>query len=33
MQGVILFCVLGGEVLMRYRVRFSRTTRASEATV
>ena len=32
MQGVILFCVLGGEVLTRYRVRFSRRTRASEAT-
>jgi simple sugar transport system permease protein len=32
MQGVILFCVLGGEVLMRYRVRFSRGARASEAT-
>jgi len=32
MQGVILFCVLGGEVLTRYRVRFSRTARRSEAT-
>ena len=32
MQGVILFCVLGGEMLMRYRVRFSRGPRASEAT-
>ena len=32
MQGVILFCVLGGEVLMRYRVRFARGARASEAT-
>jgi ABC-type uncharacterized transport system permease subunit len=32
MQGVILFCVLGGELLMRYRVRFARGTRASEAT-
>jgi ABC-type uncharacterized transport system permease subunit len=32
MQGVILFCVLGGEMLMRYRVRFTRGTRASEAT-
>jgi ABC-type uncharacterized transport system permease subunit len=32
MQGVILFCVLGGEMLMRYRVRLARGTRASEAT-
>jgi simple sugar transport system permease protein len=32
MQGVILFCVLGGEILMRYRVRFARGDRASEAT-
>jgi simple sugar transport system permease protein len=32
MQGVILFCVLGGEMLMRYRVRFSRAARRSEAT-
>ena len=32
MQGVILFCVLGGEVLMRYRIRFRRTARTSEAT-
>jgi hypothetical protein len=32
MQGVILFCVLGGEVMMRYRVRFSRASRRSEAT-
>ena len=32
MQGVILFCVLGGEVLMRYRVRLSSGTRRSEAT-
>jgi len=31
MQGVILFCVLGGEMLTRYRVRLSRATRASEA--
>src|SRR4051812_32815213 len=31
MQGVILFCVLGGEILMRYRVRFARDARASEA--
>ena len=30
MQGVILFCVLGGEVLMRYRFRVSRGTRASQ---
>jgi simple sugar transport system permease protein len=32
MQGVILFCVLGGEVLTRYRVRSSRAARRSEAT-
>jgi simple sugar transport system permease protein len=32
MQGVILFCVLGGEVLMRYRIRLARTARTSEAT-
>jgi simple sugar transport system permease protein len=32
MQGVILFCVLGGEMLMRYRVRISRGSRTSEAT-
>jgi simple sugar transport system permease protein len=32
MQGVILFCVLGGEVMLRYRVRFSRASRRSEAT-
>jgi simple sugar transport system permease protein len=31
MQGVILFCVLGGEVLMRYRIRLSRGPRPSEA--
>jgi hypothetical protein len=24
MQGVILFCALGGELLVRYRVRFVR---------
>jgi general nucleoside transport system permease protein len=24
MQGVILFCALGGELLVRYRVRFAR---------
>jgi hypothetical protein len=28
---VILFCVLGGEVLMRYRIRLSRGPRPSEA--
>ena len=32
MQGLILFCVLGGEMLMRYRVRISRGSRTSEAT-
>ena len=24
MQGIILFCALGGELLIRYRVRFGR---------
>jgi hypothetical protein len=24
MQGLILFCALGGELLLRYRVRFGR---------
>jgi general nucleoside transport system permease protein len=32
MQGVILFCALGGEVLIRYRVRFGRRSRASAGT-
>jgi simple sugar transport system permease protein len=33
MQGLILFCALGGELLVRYRVRFgSRGARAAEAT-
>jgi simple sugar transport system permease protein len=33
MQGLILFCALGGELLVRYRVRFgSRSARAAEAT-
>jgi ABC-type uncharacterized transport system permease subunit len=27
MQGIILFCALGGEILIRYRVRFGRRTR------
>ena len=31
MQGVILFCVLGGELLTRYRVRISRSARAAGA--
>jgi hypothetical protein len=32
MQGLILFCALGGELLVRYRVRFgSRAARAAEA--
>jgi simple sugar transport system permease protein len=31
MQGLILFCTLGGELLVRYRIRIGRaTTRASE---
>ncbi len=29
MQGLILFCALGGEVLVRYRIRFGRPTHAS----
>jgi simple sugar transport system permease protein len=29
MQGIILFCVLGGELLIRYRVRFGRSARAA----
>jgi simple sugar transport system permease protein len=29
MQGIILFCVLGGELLIRYRVRVGRSARAS----
>jgi simple sugar transport system permease protein len=32
MQGLILFCALGGELLVRYRVRFARSRRAAEAT-
>ena len=32
MQGLILFCALGGELLIRYRVRFTRGARAAEAT-
>ncbi|HSP74145.1 MAG TPA: ABC transporter permease [Gaiellaceae bacterium] len=30
MQGLILFCALGGELLVRYRVRIARTPRAAE---
>jgi len=33
MQGLILFCALGGELLIRYRLRFVRTPRATEAEV
>ena len=32
MQGVILFCALGGEVLIRYRVRFGSRSRAAAGT-
>jgi ABC-type uncharacterized transport system permease subunit len=32
MQGLILFSALGGELLVRYRVRFVRGTRTKEAT-
>ena len=32
MQGLILFSALGGELLVRYRVRFTRRVRAVEAT-
>jgi hypothetical protein len=31
MQGLILFCALGGELLVRYRVRVSRHSRRAEA--
>ena len=31
MQGLILFSALGGELLVRYRVRFVRSTRAAES--
>ncbi len=31
MQGLILFCALGGELLVRYRIRVNRATRAAEA--
>jgi ABC-type uncharacterized transport system permease subunit len=31
MQGLILFCALGGELLVRYRLRLARSTRAAEA--
>ena len=30
MQGLILFCVLGGELFVRYRVRFERRARAAK---
>jgi simple sugar transport system permease protein len=33
MQGIILFCALGGEVLIRYRVRIPRWSRGSQPTV
>jgi simple sugar transport system permease protein len=32
MQGLILFCALGGELLVRYRLRFTRRSHGSEAT-
>jgi simple sugar transport system permease protein len=32
LQGLILFCALGGELLIRYRVRFVRTHRAEVVT-
>lgn len=31
LQGLILFCALGGEILIRYRVRFARRRRTAEA--
>jgi ABC-type uncharacterized transport system permease subunit len=31
MQGLILFCALGGELLVRYRITFARSRRAAEA--
>ena len=31
LQGLILFCALGGELLIRYRIRFARTGHAAEA--
>jgi general nucleoside transport system permease protein len=31
MQGLILFCALGGELLIRYRIRFARGARPAEA--
>ena len=30
MQGLILFCALGGELLVRYRIRFTRRTHVAE---
>jgi hypothetical protein len=31
MQGLILFCALGGELLVRYRIRVGRQLRTAEA--
>jgi len=31
MQGLILFCALGGELLIRYRLRIGRGARTAEA--
>jgi hypothetical protein len=31
MQGLILFCVLGGELFVRYRVRFERGPRVAKS--
>jgi hypothetical protein len=31
MQGIILFCALGGELLVRYRVTFRRSVRTETA--
>jgi hypothetical protein len=31
MQGLILFCALGGELLVRYRIRFARRSHGVEA--
>jgi hypothetical protein len=33
MQGIVLFCTLGGELLIRYRVRLARRTPTVEAPV
>jgi len=32
MQGIILFCALGGELFLRYRLRVARRPRAQAAT-